>query len=396
MEILSIEDLYRLRDCEVKELLKNNDKFKVGGYVYVRGEIGKIIALDHSRICYKRHCMDFFETTYKSGSNLLTYDFYKKLEVIRIENKFNNISQEMFNKFILKRAIEFYGEENVDMYDNTLIVKLGNIEVKNELGMSYLITDMWMRINLYGKRLYGLTFYRNSFKPEEVSNGRIFIHPHAYPSKDLETSNICFGSTDIAHFISGLKNSFNVKSIDQFFLCIDTFLKTESLQGVPYMKISSIYENQYRRCASYFDNYFKDIVTNLFQNIDKFTYTFQYPESENYLNKFPFVEKSYISNLIYDYVINSNNQEMIDNVIVNSDGVGPIKAIENNRNISYPEILPFRFKGKFIDVFQKPSEINEDNFNLSYPKVVDPVLVEEICDFINEKFNDFLLKKYNE
>lgn len=398
MQILSIEDLYRLRDCEVKELLKNNDKFKVGGYIYVKSGIGKIIALDSLRICYKRHCVKFFETIYKNESTLLTYEFYKELEARRIENKFKNISQEILNKFILKKAIEFYGEDNVDYLEdfNRFVIKLGNVEVKNELGMAYTITDMWMSFKTYDKRLNELRFYRSSFKPEEArANGDIFIHSHVSPSTYLQSENVCFGGTDIAAFVSKLKAFFSIKEIDQFFLCINTFLSNESLQGVPYMKISSIYENQFEKYNSYYHDYFKEIATYLFSNMDKFTYTFNDADAP-YLNKFPIINNHEIVKIIYDYVMSSNNDDMIKNVIVNSDGTEPVRVIQRDGSGSYPDKLPITFKGNDISIIQLPSEVNINNFNITYPKTVHPFLVKEISEFINEHFNDFLLKKYNE
>ena len=113
MQILSIEDLYRLRDCEVKELLKNNETFKVGGYVWYSNKIFKIIAISKNRICVKSNMHSSFDTLYLDNSvKLLTYKLYKFLCNKKNEDKFENVSQKLLDSIILKKAIEIYGVDN--------------------------------------------------------------------------------------------------------------------------------------------------------------------------------------------------------------------------------------------------------------------------------------------
>lgn len=142
---------------------------------------------------------------------------------------------------------DYYGEEKVDFVPNhddyDIIVWFPVTTITNEYGESTVARDIFVKLTIKSDgRLKVLPkMARATFTDKEVSSG--YIHSHCsgfHPRVPNEYFSLCFGTGPInSTFSSLLQNSDEALWT---LLCgeLDLYVKTESIAGVPYRRLSNI------------------------------------------------------------------------------------------------------------------------------------------------------------
>lgn len=166
----------------------------------------------------------------------------------------------MFDIEVLNTThVNSYGSNHVrefTVFDKFIIHKIycvihfPEFEITNSLGDSHIIKDLFVRIpiaihrgtdSLYLETVEGL---RTTVSTEEFSSRYEHSHLHSksYDEKVNRTrfTTFCTGTGDINSVTSLLNMGFDIDNFKLLLLQIDPFVKWESIEGVPYRRMSSI------------------------------------------------------------------------------------------------------------------------------------------------------------
>jgi hypothetical protein len=147
------------------------------------------------------------------------------------------------NKAIYTIACNHYGKDRVDLKNNELIIYYPEITVESENGLSHIITDVYININIdkNDKRLIPVRFIRASQTSSEIRRGYLFSHVSGGIKK---THDFCFGgaNTPMARLThdSSFTNKEWITNARFFFHVLDSYLSWESISGTPYREISKV------------------------------------------------------------------------------------------------------------------------------------------------------------
>lgn len=141
----------------------------------------------------------------------------------------------------------YYGEDRVDLrlVDNSynIIVWFPLVTVTNEYGESTTVQDIFVKTGLYdsGKLRRSPLMARSTFTYNQARSG--YRHSHCslgLPYSPDEYGTLCFGSGPINSTLSSLYSEFDEALWTLFCGELDLYVQTESVSGVPYIRLSSI------------------------------------------------------------------------------------------------------------------------------------------------------------
>lgn len=138
------------------------------------------------------------------------------------------------------------GDEQADREDSIsyIMVFFPEVTITNEKDESHLIRELWVRvpINDSGSMLGKFTITRTCLTDSEYNLG--YFHSHAnvrgYKECCLKFHNVCLGGTPLKDLCTTLNNNSDPTLWRMFCFELNRFVRTESLKGVPYIKLSSI------------------------------------------------------------------------------------------------------------------------------------------------------------
>lgn len=142
---------------------------------------------------------------------------------------------------------EYFGEDKVDMQDNTILVWWPELTVSNEEGESCIIKDLYAKIHIEnnGALSGGFTLNRTSYSLLQWECG--YCHSHVRPLPIIKSTTVikqwrepCLGQGPIRETISNLNSSFDELAWRLFIYELDQYVRHESLEGVPYIKLRTI------------------------------------------------------------------------------------------------------------------------------------------------------------
>ena len=129
-------------------------------------------------------------------------------------------------------------------YRNYIIIKVDKEVVKNELGMSTTIYDLFVRLHfkIDGRLLYGIDYKKSTFTRDQLFSG--YIHSHC-PRLDTRFPenwhSVCTGSGPINNTIAVLLNPQSAVELYYGFIAeLRQIIRVESIAGGPYIQIQQI------------------------------------------------------------------------------------------------------------------------------------------------------------
>lgn len=142
---------------------------------------------------------------------------------------------------------DYYGEEKVDFVPNyddyDIIVWFPVTTITNEYGESTVARDIFVKFTIKsnGKLKVLPRMARATFTDKEVSSGYIHSHCSGYhPRMPNEYFSLCFGTGPINSTFSSLIQNFDEGLWTLLCGELDLYVKTESVAGVPYRRLSNI------------------------------------------------------------------------------------------------------------------------------------------------------------
>lgn len=139
--------------------------------------------------------------------------------------------------------IEFFGEENVDLQGQTMLIHFPKVKVTNEHDRSVDITHLWVKVKLSldGTIDGYFQMMRSELTLEQFESG--YSHSHIYGvniGNYYKWSDPCIGNGPIRNTIASLSTQFSEEMWNLFCLELSKYVTVESLTGVPYMYLERI------------------------------------------------------------------------------------------------------------------------------------------------------------
>lgn len=138
---------------------------------------------------------------------------------------------------------EFFGEENVDLQEQTILIHFPKVKVTNEHDRSVDITHLWVKVKLSldGTINGYFQMMRSELTFEQFESGYSHSHIHSVNTGNYyRWSDPCLGSGPIRNTIASLSTQFSEEMWNLFCLELSKYVTVESLTGVPYTYLERI------------------------------------------------------------------------------------------------------------------------------------------------------------
>lgn len=138
---------------------------------------------------------------------------------------------------------EFFGEENVDLQGQTILIHFPKVKVTNEHNRSVDITHLWVKVELLldGTINGYFQMMRSELTLEQFISGYSHSHIHYISADNFDSwSDPCLGGGPIRNTIASLATQFSEEMWNLFCLELSKYVTVESLAGVPYMYLERI------------------------------------------------------------------------------------------------------------------------------------------------------------
>lgn len=139
--------------------------------------------------------------------------------------------------------IEFFGEENVDLQEQAILVHFPKVKVTNEHNRSVDITHLWVKVKLSLDGTIDGTFQmmRSELTLEQFKSGYSHSHISSVDTFNFNRWNIpCLGNGPIKNTIASLSTQFSEEMWNLFCLELSKYVTVESLTGGPYVRLERI------------------------------------------------------------------------------------------------------------------------------------------------------------
>lgn len=378
------EELQKLSEKELKKILKNNifqAKYIINKEYdridEIEAKIGKYFyrTKDKERISYRNiQRKDYYEP--------LTFDSLQRFRKENILNNINNWSYTAFKNWCVKQFNDVYGEEFVDEQDNYVIVHFPEVEISNSMEQSHTMRDIYLKFEIYSCRVCLKQLLRATLTDVEIRNNYTFSHVNNQDEVfDWSTGSFCFGETAISNLRDELNSRTKIVKNLRFFLeAIKEYLSWESLEGTPYRSINNVIcdENLWINTSGEEEYDIDGGVSVVINNIQDFTYTFEYSENQYYTQ---------LSDTTTEEIANILEQKYPEQLLPSLDG----KSVRKNEvsECSYENERYIWFK----DNYRPFKLINTESADIELPMKINSYFLRDVCSYIEEKFNTFLKQK---
>lgn len=299
-------------------------------------------------------------------------------------------------------------------YINNIIIYFPKIKVTNEYNIFTYIYDTYVQVRIgFDKCLYGtFNLLRTSYTYAQYNCGYIHSHvPSLYHSSDIYNwKTPCLGEGPIRDTIMSLIHNYNTNILKLFCAELEIYLQTESIIGVPYIRLSTVNNTKTNSTYSTFSHlavnkqlkeYSKD------KNIQDLIFNFiTYFISKNIL-KFRVIDnKVTINSSIIDFYILIGNsfieyynslpkrEYTVDDLIsLNIISLGTLKdnnilfknLLNNIENFPIKKILTFKNKDKYLKILNIQDDVQ---YSIFLNPILSNFILLEILTFINCNLND--------
>ena len=195
-------------------------------------------------------------------------------DIIRIvQSEYSRVVEPL--KEIKQIVEEFFGEENVDFnipsyylykamvkklmkeveYDpdtflcehcleamnclfDYFLIHWDTVTVTNEFDESEKIFDLFVKVRMIGTHIQGFSMAKTTFTQSQYKAS--YVHSHVPRNKNIYFAQPCLGDGPIIKTISTLGTTYDSQIWGLFCQELDSYVKTESVVGVPYIRMSNI------------------------------------------------------------------------------------------------------------------------------------------------------------
>jgi hypothetical protein len=312
-------------------------------------------------------------------------DLRVELEAARIEAEKKLQERKVIIDMFTRSMIDTFGEEFIDVRDvnNTteFITYFPDITIKNSQGRSHNIKNLYTKFvitenNIFDGALYGV---RSTRTYSEVLGE--YNHSHLRESKERKDwSSFCLGdATPIRMLITEFstdKKNFTEENIDMFCYQLNSYVRWESLEGIPYRKMEGITTR--RGVNSLNDTSKLEDIFNKYTTLYK-DFTFN-TENSNGFDAIKVVRndefEKRITGIAHEFAYKIGNNYYASN---------SSKSISSNYKRQIGDKV-LTFKG--IDI--KYNLITGDDKEAKAQKVAHPKITEYVANRISEQFELFL------
>lgn len=183
-------------------------------------------------------------------------------------------------------ACKHYGIDNVDRTsEGWYRIHIPHILLKSENGLEHNIHEVYIDLQMTDEAIIPKRFFRTSISSSELRSNYLFSHVSGDAYRGIATS-FCTGGSETP--MSKMRNR-NIstpkemyETIPYYFHILDAYLSWESISGAPYVRISSVKDNNnlftytYRQTSAYtlyyYAKYYYNRVIRDIQNLE-FEYT---------------------------------------------------------------------------------------------------------------------------
>lgn len=310
------------------------------------------------------------------------------------------IDQEQLRKriplIIEKCAIDFFGESNVELkIDSTindgkcydLTIMFPEIVINNNLGLTHKIYDLFVKLVIYEDKISTVIDGIRSTRTElEVMSN--YIHSHL-PSRAnaFNYESFCLGQSELNQHLIELSHmnssSYKEEHFDILFCLLDNYVRYESLEGVPHIKMSTITsKNTNLPIISDLIGKSKLAYENLICNSNSnLNFSFTTDPLFNLVNAsflITDIEEELIP-YVQDFVIKENGSYYSDVSIINL-------PLEKTKNVG-KMILVFKGVEILYNIILDEKKENKGQ------KVPHPGIRKNVLETISKNFNNFLNDK---
>ena len=118
------------------------------------------------------------------------------------------------------------------------LIHWDTVTVSNEVDESEKIFDLFVKVRMIGTHVQGFSMAKTTFTQSQYKAS--YVHSHVPRNKNIYFSSPCLGEGPIRKTISTLNTTYDSQIWGLFCQELDSYVKTESVVGVPYIRISSI------------------------------------------------------------------------------------------------------------------------------------------------------------
>lgn len=304
---------------------------------------------------------------------------------------FNDQNKEVFQSFAARNPFE----DSPLLNKHYLMIRFPDITISNTKSMKHNIKGLYVLIafgvspeekeknlNMHGI-IYGLRSQQTS---QEYSSG--YRHSHLSSRRTYNFTNFCLGgSSSIGLAIADLSVNFTVERFELFLYELSAYVRHESLEGGPYIRIEQITHNESMTRArpvnlkEEYNNYLKRVTEN---NLDMPIRIFKIDNEERYvLNE---KDENFLRYL---------GEHTEDKFVKNRTG-GYSRFQEDPASLSDEtkrglKQKMFRFKGEIVE-FEVIDEITSEE-KIEIPKYPNPTLVNYIKKDLEKELNYYFTLK---
>lgn len=172
---------------------------------------------------------------------------YQQLRRTLLECSIEEINNTNILKDIQTKASRYWSQ-SIDINADYVIIYYPEITVTNEYDSKHTIYDVYIKVQISGNRILNFTINRTTYSISEIKSG--YIHSHtasrrliSFNSDYRQYSNMCLGAGPIKSTLNTLaskEREVPIEIVGLFCQELDNYLKTESLQGGPYIRMSEL------------------------------------------------------------------------------------------------------------------------------------------------------------
>lgn len=118
------------------------------------------------------------------------------------------------------------------------LIHWDTVTVTNEFDESEKIFDLFVKVRMEGVHVQGFSMAKTTFTQRQYKAN--YVHSHVPRNKGIYFAQPCLGNGPIIKTISTLGTTYNSQIWGLFCQELDSYVKTESIEGVPYIRISNI------------------------------------------------------------------------------------------------------------------------------------------------------------
>lgn len=118
------------------------------------------------------------------------------------------------------------------------LIHWDTVTVTNEFDESEKIFDLFVKVHMEGKHIQGFSMAKTTFTQRQYKAA--YVHSHVPRDKGIHFAQPCLGEGPIRKTISTLNTTYDSQIWGLFCQELDSYVKTESVVGVPYIRLSNI------------------------------------------------------------------------------------------------------------------------------------------------------------